>query len=94
MRGKEIERNTRVKARVKAQALREIMETREQIIIMGHPIADVDSFGAAVGLYCAAREIRKNARIVLNTVTSALRPLVESFSEEAGYPAQYRKGLD
>ena len=63
VRGKEIERNTRVKARVKAQALREIMETREQIIIMGHPIADVDSFGAAVGLYCAAREIRKNARI-------------------------------
>ena len=87
VRGKEIERNTRVKARVKAQALREIMETREQIIIMGHPIADVDSFGAAVGLYCAAREIRKNARIVLNTVTSSLRPLVESFSEEAGYPA-------
>ena len=91
VRGKEIERNTRVKARVKAQALREIMETREQIIIMGHPIADVDSFGAAVGLYCAAREIRKNARIVLNTVTSSLRPLVESFSEE-GYVYQFRAG--
>ncbi|MBD8915528.1 MAG: DHH family phosphoesterase [Lachnospiraceae bacterium] len=86
VRGKEIERNTRVKARVKAQALREIMETREEIIIMGHPIADVDSFGAAIGLFCAAREIRKNAKIVLNTVTSSLRPLVESFSEAAGYP--------
>ena len=86
VRGKEIERNTRVKARVKAQALREIMETREEIIIMGHSIADVDSFGAAIGLYCAARELRKSARIVLNTVTSSLRPLVETFTEANGYP--------
>lgn len=85
IRGKEIERNTRVKARMKAQALREIMETRDQIIIMGHSIADVDSFGAAIGLFCAARDLGKNARIVLNTVTSSLRPLVELFSEEKGY---------
>ncbi len=86
IRGKEIEKNTRVKARMKAQALREIMETREHIVIMGHSIADVDSFGAAIGLFCAARDLGKNAKIVLNTVTSSLRPLVELFSEEKGYP--------
>jgi c-di-AMP phosphodiesterase-like protein len=86
IRGKEIEKNTRVKARMKAQALREIMETKDQIIIMGHTIADVDSFGAAVGLFCAARELGKNARIVLNTITSSLRPLVDMFTPEAGYP--------
>lgn len=85
IRGKEIEKNTRVKARMKAQALREIMETREDIIIMGHSIADVDSFGAAIGLYCAARELGKNVRIVLNTVTTSLKPLVESFTEQNGY---------
>lgn len=85
VRGKEIERNTRVKARVKAQALREIMETRERIIIMGHSMADVDSLGAAVGLYCAAREIRKSAHIVLGTVTTSLRPLVETFTSADGY---------
>lgn len=85
IRGKEIEKNTRVKARMKAQALREIMETRDDIIIMGHSIADVDSLGAAIGLYCAARELGKNARIVLNTVTTSLKPLVESFTEENGY---------
>ncbi len=87
-RGKEIEKNTRVKARMKAQALREIMETREDIIIMGHSIADVDSLGAAIGLYCAARELGKSARIVINTVTTSLRPLVEQFTEEKGYPAK------
>lgn len=87
IRGKEVEKNTRVKARMKAQALRSIMETKETIIIMGHSIADVDSFGAAIGLFCAARDIGKNAKIVLNTVTSSLRPLVELFSQENGYPA-------
>ncbi len=86
IRGKEIEKNTRVKARMKAQALRELMETREEIIIMGHSIADVDSMGAAVGIYCAARELGKKARIVCNTVTTSLRPLVEPFSVEKGYP--------
>lgn len=86
IRGKEIEKNTRVKARMKAQALRELMESREDVIIMGHSIADVDSLGAAIGLYCAARDLGKNARIVLNTVTTSLRPLVEPFSEENGYP--------
>lgn len=85
IRGKEIEKNTRVKARMKAQALREIMENREEIIIMGHSIADVDSLGAAIGLFCAARELGKKARIVINTVTTSLRPLVEQFSVENEY---------
>lgn len=86
IRGREIEKSTRVKARVKALALREIMENRENVIIMGHSIADIDSFGAAIGIYCGARELGKKAQIVLNTVTSSLRPLVECYTPEAGYP--------
>ena len=86
MRGKEVEKNTRVKARVKAQALREMMESRENVIIMGHSIGDADSFGAAIGVFCAARELGKPAQIVLNTVTSSLRPLVERFGGEGDYP--------
>lgn len=84
---KQVERNTRVKARVKAHALREIIESREHVIIMGHSISDVDSLGAAIGIYCAARVLEKKAQIVLNEVTSSLRPLVECFTEEKGYPA-------
>lgn len=85
-RGKEVEKSTRVKARVKAQALREMMESRDNVIIMGHSIGDADSFGAAIGVYCAARELGKPAQIVLNTVTSSLRPLVERFNETEEYP--------
>lgn len=84
---KQVERNTRVKARVKAHALREIIESREHVVIMGHSISDVDALGAAIGVYCAARVLGKKAQIVLNEITSSLRPLVECFSEEKGYPA-------
>lgn len=83
----QVEKNTRVKARVKAHALREIIESREHVVIMGHNISDVDSLGAAIGIYCASRELGKKAQIVLNEVTASLRPLVECFSPEKGYPA-------
>ncbi len=84
--GKEVERTTRVKARVKAQALREIMETRDRIIVMGHNLSDADCLGASVGVYCAGREIGKPVNIVIDTITSSMRPVVESFTEKEEYP--------
>ena len=83
---KTVEKNTRVKARIKAHALRETLESRENVMIMGHNISDVDSFGAAIGVYCAAKVLNKKAQIVLNEVTSSLRPFKECFSPEHGYP--------
>ena len=80
-------KSTRVKARVKALALREIMVARDNFYIMGHSIADVDAFGAAVGIYCAARQLGKHAQIVLDEVSSSLRPFRELFIPEKGYPA-------
>ncbi|MCR4693929.1 MAG: DHH family phosphoesterase [Pseudobutyrivibrio sp.] len=84
--GKEVERSTRVKARVKAQAIRELMESRERIIVMGHTLSDADVLGAAVGVFCAGREIEKPVHIVLDTITSSVRPIVESFTERPDYP--------
>ena len=81
----QVERNTRVKARVKAHALRSIIESKERVIVMGHQISDMDSFGAAIGIYCAARTLDKKVQIVLNTVSSTLRPFRECFTEEKGY---------
>lgn len=83
---RQMEKTTRVKARVKAHALRELFASREQVFIMGHSISDMDAFGAAVGIYCAAQVMGKKAHIVLNEVTSSLRPMKECFSEEKGYP--------
>lgn len=83
----QVERNTRVKARVKAHALREIMEGRDNVIIMGHSLSDVDSIGAGIGIYCAAKVLGKKAQIVVNEATSSVKPMMECFSEEKGYPA-------
>ena len=62
-----------------------MIESREHVISM-EQISDVDSFGAALGVYCAARELGKRCQIVLNEVTSSLRPLKECFTPEKGYP--------
>lgn len=83
----QVEKNTRVKARVKAHALRGIIESKERVIVMGHQISDMDSFGAAIGIYCAARTLDKKVQIVLNTVSSTLRPFRERFTEAEGYSA-------
>lgn len=83
---KQVERNTRVKARVKAQALREIMQGRDNVIIMGHSITDVDSLGAGIGIYCAAHALGKKAQIVVNDPNASIRPLMELFDIEHGYP--------
>lgn len=83
---RQVEKMTRVKARVKAHALREIFESREEVFIMGHSISDMDAFGAAIGIYCAAQVLGKKAHIVLDDVTSSLRPMKECFGEDRGYP--------
>lgn len=81
----QVEKSTRVKARVKAQALREIITGKERVLIMGHRLADVDSFGAAVGIYRIATTLERKAYIVLNDVSTSLRPMVDSFKNHADY---------
>ena len=71
------ERNTRVKSRVKAHALREIIEGTDKIIVMGHKLPDVDSFGAAIGVYRAAKTFGKKTHIVINEVSTSVRPLID-----------------
>ena len=81
----QVEKSTRVKARVKAHALREIVAAKDSVIIMGHRIADVDSFGAAVGLYRIAKSLDRKAHIVLNQATSSVKPLVDLFIDNENY---------
>ncbi len=80
----QIEKHTRVKARVKAHALREIMTAKENVLIMGHSRPDADSFGAAVGIFCMARVLERKANIVLDGVPSDIQPLVDCFKSVSG----------
>lgn len=81
----QVEKSTRVKARVKAQALMEIISGRDEVYIMGHRNSDVDAFGAAVGMYRVARAMDKPAHIVLNDISTSLMPLVEMFKDNPDY---------
>lgn len=80
----QVEKNTRVKARVKAQAFREIVEAKDKVVVMGHRLPDADSFGAAVGIYRAAKTLNKKAYIVVNDVTTSVRPMLDLFEELNG----------
>ena len=81
----QVEKNTRVKARVKAHALREIITSKDQVLVMGHRMPDVDSFGAAVGIYRIAQTLGRKAHIVLNDVTPAIAPMVDLFKNNPEY---------
>lgn len=80
-----VEKNTRVKARVKAHAFREFIEAKDKVMIMGHKIGDVDSFGSAIGVYRIAKSFNKKTHIVINEVTFALRPMLSKFLGNADY---------
>ncbi len=81
----QMEKSTRVKARVKAHALREIISVKDEVYVMGHRMGDVDSFGASVGIYRIAEALDKKAHIVLNDVTSSMQPMVEMFRDNDDY---------
>ena len=81
----QVEKNTRVKARVKAHALREIITGKDRVIVMGHRMPDVDSFGSAVGIYRIAQTLGRKAHIVLNEATTSVQPLVELFKNNPEY---------
>ena len=85
----QIEKNTRVKARVKANALQEIITSKDKVLIMGHRLADADAFGAAVGISCIARALGRKPHIVINDITSSVKPLAELFRDRNVYEEDF-----
>lgn len=81
----QVEKNTRVKARVKAHALREIIDNKERVIVMGHAMSDVDCFGSGVGIYCAAAHLGKKCNIVINQVTTSIKTVLNDFKNSPDY---------
>ena len=81
----QVEKNTRVKARVKAHALNEIISSKDKVLVMGHRLADVDSFGAAIGIYRIAKALNRKAHVVINEVSTSLRPLLDMFIDNPEY---------
>lgn len=82
---KAVEKRNRVKARIIAHGFRPLIDESSKVIIMGHKYPDMDSFGAAIGIYRAVISRGKDAYIVLNGVNEAIKSIYDVFKENATY---------
>ena len=82
---KAVEKHTRVKARVVAHALRDIMEGADEVYIMGHHNEDYDCFGAAMGTLCMARALGKKAHIVLSDMNEGIDRFEDVLRKDESY---------
>lgn len=81
---KAVEKRTKVKARVIAHALRQIIDQSEKVFIMGHKVGDMDSFGAALGIYSIVKSRGKEGYIVLSGSNPSIKNILEKIKNE--YP--------
>ena len=81
-RAQELEKRTKVKARIVAHALEELIMESKDVIIMGHVNGDIDSIGSSLGIYRIAKTLGKNANIVNNATGSTLENFIEAVNQE------------
>ena len=93
-RSKSTEKRTKVKSRVMAKALGELIADAGQVYVMGHEYADMDAVGAAAGVCCAARKKGKRAQIVIDMEGNNARPLVRKLEELPEYRDVFVSGPD
>ncbi len=84
-RNTEVETRSKVKSRVAANALAELMRSSSQIFVMGHKISDLDAIGGAAGMVCIARKLGKNAKIVVDPEKNAAGKLIEALKQQPEY---------
>jgi c-di-AMP phosphodiesterase-like protein len=88
---RELEKRTKVKARVIAFALRELIDQASAVFIMGHENADIDMIGASLGLYRIAKSRGKDAFIILNKVNPTIESLFQRIREDDEYEGIFVK---
>ena len=84
-RAQEVEKRTKVKARIVAHALENLIRESSKVMIMGHTNPDIDSMGAGMGVYRLARDIGKNAYIIDSQESNTLQSFKQSLSKEVEY---------
>jgi len=91
---KAVEKHTRVKARVVAHALRDIMESADEVYVMGHHNEDYDCFGAAMGVACMARAIGKPVHIVLSDTNEGIDRILDMVGKDEAYDGLFVRAGD
>ena len=85
----ELESRTKVKSRVMANSLKAFISGSEDIYVMGHKQADLDSLGAAVGVCCIARALGVQARIIIDIDTQGTGPMMETLLAQPEYQGRF-----
>lgn len=84
-RAEEVEKRTKVKARVVSHALEKLIKEAENVIIMGHANPDIDAIGAGIGIYRLATQLQKNAYIVADKEVKAIEGIIEDLQKDEEY---------
>ena len=84
-RAQEVEKRTKVKARVVAHALENLIKESNKVMIMGHSNPDIDAMGSAMGIYRLVKELGKNAYIITSNETNTLQSFKESLLKDPEY---------
>ncbi len=90
----EMGRNARIRARVKADALWELMGEASDILVMGHRHADLDSLGSCMGICAIAEAMGKKCRIIMNEIGVGIERLYENMAQAGHYEARLVKDAD
>ncbi len=93
-RSKATEKRTKVKSRVMANALGELIEDARQVYVMGHKYADMDALGAAAGICAIARKKGKKAQIVMDLENNAVHPMLRKLQEQPEYAGAFVTGSE
>lgn len=91
---KGVERHTKVKTRIIANSLLELVDNADKIFIMGHKYSDLDSVGSSVGLTCAIRNLGKSAWAVCDYSTSLAKVLIDRFPHVDGEEPLFTEPAD
>ena len=93
-RSKATEKRTKVKSRVMANALAELIDEAKQVYVMGHSYADMDALGAAAGVCAIVRKRGKKCRIVIDTENNAAHPMLRRLQALPEYQGAFLGGDD
>ncbi len=81
----EVSHNARIRARVKADALSELITESEKVFVMGHKIPDSDCFGSAIGIYRISKALNKDCHIIIDEVPTIISKTVSKFTAGTDY---------
>ena len=90
----EISHNARIRARVKADALKELMADSSNIYVMGHKNGDLDSLGSSIGIYAIARDVGKDCQIVIDNISVGIKRLYQRIHEKNNYDEMFVSGAE